>query len=214
LLREVDPKEAVEESHEMSREAREYMLKHPVATAKILIKKGLLFLNHRELFIRDNAYFAKRYSSLLQLPLPNFGLVASLGLAGVLLGWRRWRHNAFLYGILLTQVASFVIVFIIARYRMVAVACLILFASQFLVEVAGQIRARKRHALALAAAVLLASTAVVHIPFSEFPYNRGFEEKRKKVVKRNRIIRAEKAKAEADLAPVDAPSEPTRTVPE
>jgi 4-amino-4-deoxy-L-arabinose transferase-like glycosyltransferase len=211
LLREVEPKQAVEESHEMSREAREYMLEHPIDTVKLLIKKGFLFLNHRELFIRDNAYFAKRYSSLLRLPLPNFSLVASLGLAGALLGWRRWRHNAFLYGVLLTQVASFVIVFVIARYRMVAVACLILFASQFLVEAAGQIRARKRQALVLAAAVLLASTAVVHIPFSEFPYNRGFEEKRKKVVKRNRIIRAEKEKAKANQAPLDAPSEPAPT---
>ncbi len=160
--------------------AWEYVVEHPFESAKLLVKKGFLFLNHRELFVRDNAYFAKRHSSLLQLPLPSFSLVGSLGLAGALLGWRRWRQSAFVYGVLLAQIASFALVFVLARYRMVAAGCLLLFASQFLVEVAGQIRERRRQAVAWALVVLLACAAVVHIPFSEFPYDRGFTEKLKR----------------------------------
>jgi 4-amino-4-deoxy-L-arabinose transferase-like glycosyltransferase len=204
---EISAKQAVEDSHDLSRKAREYMIEHPFDTLKLWAKKGFLFLNQRELFIRDNAYFAERYSSLLRLPLPGFGLIGSLGLAGALLGLRRWRQNVFLYGVFLTQAASFVIIFVLARYRMVAVACLLLFASGFLVEVAELIRARKKQALAVSVVVLLACTAVVHVPFPEFPYTSGFGEKKKRIVRRSRVAREEKA--QAAQAPIEELAEPT-----
>ena len=163
------------ESRQMVTFTRKYMVSHPVASAKLLVKKALLFLNVRELFIRDNFYFAKRYSSVLSLPLPGFALIGVLGLAGALWGLRRWESAAHAYAMLLVQIASYTLVFVLARYRLVAVACLILFASSFVGDVIQIVVERRRRALALAAAVALCCALLVHIPFAEFPYERGFQ---------------------------------------
>jgi 4-amino-4-deoxy-L-arabinose transferase-like glycosyltransferase len=166
---------AARQSRQMVTFTRNYMASHPVASAKLLVKKALLFLNVRELFIRDNFYFAKRYSSLLSLPLPGFGLIGVLGLAGALWSLRRWESAAHVYAVLLVQIASYTLVFVLARYRLVAVACLILFASRFVGDVIQIFVERRRRTLALAAAVALCCALLVHIPFAEFPYERGFQ---------------------------------------
>jgi len=170
----VKPDHAARQSREMVSFTLRYMASQPIASAKLLVKKALLFLNQRELFIRDNFYFAKRYSSVLDLPLPGFALIGVLGLAGALWGLRRWESAAHVYAVLLVQVASYTLVFVLARYRLVAVACLILFASRFLGDVIQIIVERRRGALALAAAVALCCALFVHVSFAEFPYERGF----------------------------------------
>jgi hypothetical protein len=73
------------------------------------------------------------------------------------------------------QIASYTLVFVLARYRLVAVACLILFASRFVGDVIQIFVERRRRTLALAAAVALCCALLVHIPFAEFPYERGFQ---------------------------------------
>ena len=121
----VQPKGAARQSREMVTLTRKFMASQPIASVKLLVKKSLLFLNQRELFIRDNFYFAKRHSGVLSLPLPGFALVGVLGLAGALWGLRRWESAAHVYAMLLVQIASYTLVFVLARYRLVAVACLI-----------------------------------------------------------------------------------------
>jgi len=174
-------KQAVNESSRMFREATAHMMQNPFSALKLLCKKSLLFVNQRELFVRDNAYFAERYSRLLRLPLPNFEWIGSLGLAGMVLAWGRRRECAFLYGLFFAQAISIVLIFVVARYRLVAVGCLILFASFFVLEIIEQIRTRQRRSIALAIATLIATTALVHIPFPEFPRDRGFVEKFKRL---------------------------------
>ena len=56
--------------------------------------------------------------------------LAPLGLAGLAIAWRRGRRTTHLYVLLAAQVASFVPLFVLARYRLVAVCCLLLFAAQ------------------------------------------------------------------------------------
>jgi len=172
----VKPDHAARQSSEMAHLTVEHMASQPFASAKLFAKKTLLFLNERELFIRDNFYFTKRYSSVLRAPLPGFVLIAVLGLAGALWGLRRWESAAQVYAMLLVQIASYTLIFVLARYRLVAVACLILFASNFLVDVFRIAVERQRRALALAAAVALCCALLVKFPFAEFPYERGFPE--------------------------------------
>ena len=172
----VKPDRAARQSREMVTLTLKHMASQPIASAKLLVKKALLFLNVRELFIRDNFYFAKRYSSVLSLPLPGFGLIGVLGLAGALWGLRRWESVAHVYAILLVQIASYTLVFVLARYRLVAVACLILFASSFVSDVIQIGVERRRGAFALAVAVVLCCALLVNIPFAEFPYERGFRD--------------------------------------
>jgi len=172
----VKPGHAARQSREMVTFTLKHMVSQPIASAKLLVKKALLFLNVRELFIRDNFYFAKRYSSVLSLPLPGFALIGVLGLAGALWGLRRWESAAHVYAMLLVQIASYTLVFVLARYRLVAVTCLILFASGFVSDVIQIVVERKRRELALAVVVGLCCALLVHIPFAEFPYERGFRE--------------------------------------
>jgi 4-amino-4-deoxy-L-arabinose transferase-like glycosyltransferase len=176
LDEDVKPDHAVRQSHEMVTFTLRFMASQPIASAKLFAKKAILFLNERELFIRDNFYFAKRYSSVLSLPLPGFALIGVLGLSGALLGLRRWESAAQAYGMLLVQIVSYTLVFVLARYRLVAVACLILFASCFVIDVTQIVKERRWRALALAAAVALGCTLAVKISFAEFPYERGFRE--------------------------------------
>ncbi len=202
----VKPGDAARQSREMVALTLKYMASQPIASAKLLVKKALLFLNVRELFIRDNFYFAKRYSSVLSLPLPGFALIGVLGLAGALWSLRRWESTAHVYAMLLVQIVSYTLVFVLARYRLVAVACLILFASSFVSDVVQFAKERKRGSLVLAAAVALCCTLLVNIPFAEFPYERGFEEMSSRIER----IQSERHGSNLGL-PIgrDAPRRPT-----
>jgi 4-amino-4-deoxy-L-arabinose transferase-like glycosyltransferase len=192
----VKPDHAARQSREMVRFTLNFMAGQPIASAKLLAKKALLFLNERELFIRDNFYFAKRYSNLLSLPLPGFALVGALGLAGALWGLRRWESAAHVYAMFLVQIVSYTLVFVLARYRLVAVACLILFASRFVSDVFQIVVERRRGALALAAAVALCCTLLVKFPFAEFPYERGFREMSRRIER----IQPERRNSKLDLS--------------
>ena len=108
-------------------------------------------------------------------------MIGSLGLAGALLAWPRRREGAFLYALLLTQIVSITLIFVLARFRLVAVSCLILFASFFVLQFVEQVRARKKRAIAISMATLLAASALVHIPFPEFPREHDFSEKLKRI---------------------------------
>jgi 4-amino-4-deoxy-L-arabinose transferase-like glycosyltransferase len=172
----VKPGPAARQSREMTTFTLKHMASQPLASAKLFAKKAILFVNERELFIRDNFYFSKRYSSVLSLPLPGFALIGTLGLAGVIWGLRRWESAAYVYAMLLVQIASYTLVFVLARYRLVAVACLILFASCYVSDVIEIAKARRKGTLALAVAIAICCALLVKIPFAEFPPERGFRE--------------------------------------
>lgn len=169
-----DRTRAVADGRQMAREARRYMLEHPLRTVRLWAKKFALFFNVRELFIRDQYYFARRYSRLLGLPLPGFAALAPLGLAGLAIAWRRGRRTTLLYLLLAAQVASFVSLFVLSRYRLVAVCCLLLFAAHLVVEAVRALREGRWRSLAVPAAVAVAAALFAHLPFSEFPRERGF----------------------------------------
>lgn len=187
-----NPSTTVAESAALSLETWRHVKSHPLGSLKLLVKKGLLFFNHRELFIRDNFYFARRYSTLLSLPLPGFGLVGALGLTGAILGWRRWRASLLVYAVLLAQLASYTLLFVLARYRLVAVCCLILFASNLVIDVGGQLRRRNLRALIVTTCALIGSAAVVSISFPEFKFDRGFDRQKRKAYQ---IIRYKQRRA-------------------
>jgi hypothetical protein len=85
--------------------------------------------------------------------------------------------------LLLTQIVSISLIFMLARYRLVAVSCLILFASFFLLQLVEQLRARNPRALAISLATLCATSALVHIPFAEFGPEHDFSGKLKRIEK-------------------------------
>jgi 4-amino-4-deoxy-L-arabinose transferase-like glycosyltransferase len=169
----VDPVRAAEESGEYVTRTLEHVREHPADTSRLLLKKLMLFWNAIELGVRDQFYFARDYASLLRLPL-GFGWIAPLGLAGALWAFRPRDKVLFVHAMLAAQVFSFVLIFVLARYRIVAVACLILFSSRLLLSWLDALRERRWRAIAPSMCVAALLAVVVNWPLEEFPKQRGY----------------------------------------
>ncbi len=170
LLGRVDNVNTVHEDREMSAEAWRVMSEDPVRTLGLFYTKLRLFFFARELGIRDQYEFMRGRTRLLSFPWPGFGLIAPLGLAGLLFFARRNRATSLLLVVLATQVASFVLVFVLGRYRVVAVAVLLPFAAAFALDLLRRIRAREGRPVALRLGALALATLVVHLPVAGFDH--------------------------------------------
>jgi len=173
LRGDVDPEAAVRESRTYTRRTLRHVLDEPVGTMQLAVRKLRLFLSSVELAIRDNYYVAREQSALLGLPLFSFALVAPLGLAGMALAWRRHPRSRALHAVFAVQLVSLIAVFVLARYRIVAAACLVLFAAQLVFGLYDALRSgRRREALSTLALVGLGALAV-NLPVEGFSETRG-----------------------------------------
>ena len=160
---------AVREDRRLRDQAVEYMLDNPGHTIELWGKKLLLFFNRLELGIRDSYPFARTQTRLLGGPLLDFGLVIPFGLAGLLLLATRSRDTKLLALVTATQVASFVLVFVLARYRVVAVAMLVVFAGGFCADLIQSISKKNLRRIVAAAIALALSFGLVHYEIEGVP---------------------------------------------
>jgi 4-amino-4-deoxy-L-arabinose transferase-like glycosyltransferase len=163
---------AVAQSRALSDRAKAYMLEHPGRTIALFARKLVLLLNREELGIRDQYYFVSSRSPVLSWPLLSFAIVVPLGLAGAVFGWRRDR--AAVYAVLAVQIASFMLIFVLARYRLVMVAALMPFAAQLLVDLVALARRRDWIEAAPRCVALAIAAALVFLPIQGFPRDRGW----------------------------------------
>jgi 4-amino-4-deoxy-L-arabinose transferase-like glycosyltransferase len=150
-------------------EARAWIVQEPVAWLKLT---GLKLAAYRGAYeIPDNLdyYLYRESAPVLRLPFPGFGLVAPLGLLGMLLAWRRPGWPRLL--ILFVAVYSFSVVlfFVFSRFRMAMMPALFVFAGFALAELARRCRAaaadRRRAGPAVrAVALLLLLLALINLP--------------------------------------------------
>lgn len=172
----VDPQRPALDSKRMTAEAWAYVCEHPGKAAAMLARKFKLFWNARELVGRDNFYFAQDTSGVLRTMFVSFGLLAPVGVTGLLMSWPTRRSFALVYGFLFVQVFTFVLVFVVARYRLVAVACLTLFAAQQFAWWIDWVTTRAWRKLLVSIALLTGVTLFIHLPLPEFPRERGLTE--------------------------------------
>ena len=168
-----DAQVAIADSERLTSQTWSHIASHPVQTAGLWIKKLGLFFHARELGIRDHFYFAQTFSSLLRGLWVSFAWIAPLGLLGL---WSalRARRGRLLSIFLLVQVASFVAIFVIGRYRLVAAALLAVLAAYQLLWWSERIRQRQWRPLLWTAVALAALLLVTNRPLREFPRNAGF----------------------------------------
>lgn len=169
----VDPDESVRDSREMAAKTWAHVRAHPLRTLGLMVGKLRLAFSARELGVRDNPYFAERYSGLLRLLPYAFGLVAPIGLVGLLTGLRR-RELWPLHAVAAVQVATFAVVFVLGRYRVVITACLALYAVHQLLWWRARWREGALRPLGLSLVGLVAAAALVHWPLPEHPRDAGF----------------------------------------
>lgn len=106
---------------------------HPTSLPRLLWTKTRLFWQSGEVPHVANFYLKRSFSPFLRVPLA-FGVVAPLGLVGIVFAFsirlRRWSDGAVLLLLYLAVYsASIILVFVLSRLRLPALAVLIVFAS-------------------------------------------------------------------------------------
>jgi tetratricopeptide (TPR) repeat protein len=163
-----------ETSSYLFRQGLSYALGHPGEELRLAAVKLYYALNRTESPTNLNYAFARDYSPLLRfLPL-TFGLIAPWGAAGIVLSRRRARELVPLYAVLGVTLATCVVFFVSAEYRMPAVPVLLVFGGWTTAWTVARVRALlgRRAAdageagtgtLVLAAVVLVAVAAAGNI---------------------------------------------------
>lgn len=113
-------------------EALDFVRKEPLKALSLLGKKLLIFLNFYEIPDVSSYYLLKRFSSILRGPLLTFGVLAPLGLTGLIMALRVWRRVLPLYLFLGSYTLAVVSYFVHSRYRLPAVPFLMLFGAYLL----------------------------------------------------------------------------------
>lgn len=178
LGRELTPSEV--SSYWYSR-ARRDIGRDPGRWLSLMIRKLSFVLSSYEFPQLENYEFQRRYSRLLSMPLPGFGVVAPLGLLGLALMLRR-RRSRVLALFFSAYTASIVAFFVLARYRLPAVPVLLIGASYVIVEAYDRLRAGGTRRLlwlvpAVAALAVLVNANFYSVdrrkPFAQIHYRLG-----------------------------------------
>jgi tetratricopeptide (TPR) repeat protein len=127
---------------------------NPGPWAKLMARKVAFVMSSYELPQLENYDFQKRYSPLLELPLPGFALIAPLGLLGLGLAFRRRRARllGLFSAVYLLSIAAF---FVVARYRLPVIPVLTVLAGYAVFEMIRRVREHEARALFMPAAALL-----------------------------------------------------------
>ncbi|RPJ47917.1 MAG: tetratricopeptide repeat protein [Candidatus Latescibacterota bacterium] len=144
------PLSATEVSDEWRLRAERWIRDNPLAEARLLLKKAVLFLSTYEIPQIETYKFQMRYSPLIRALHVPFGVIAPLGLAATLLV--RGRGAFPLVSFLYAYAGSVVLFFVLTRYRLPVLPVLILFASAYAVRLLGDVRGRDWRAAARRAA--------------------------------------------------------------
>jgi tetratricopeptide (TPR) repeat protein len=128
----------------------------PAAWLRLLVNKLLLFFNRAEVPDVPNVFFYEESCRALKLLVLPFAAIGPLGLAGVIVLWRTRRNRSVMTLFLACALASVLLFYVNARYRLPAVPLLITGAAFFLSWAAGEISKRRWREPAVIAAIACA----------------------------------------------------------
>lgn len=97
----------------------------PVSYIKLEVKKLFYFFNDYEMHYIASAY--KEYRAFLSFPFVRYGIIASLGLLGMVLAVRNFKEHFLVYGAVFVYLLSGMLFLVQSRYRTPAVPYLCLF---------------------------------------------------------------------------------------
>lgn len=107
----------------------EYVVENPIRVLRLDLLKAFYFFNSTEPPTNLNYHFAREFSGILRALPMDFGIIASLGILGLILSLTDWRKLAFFYLYAGAFFITCIVFFVSAEYRMPAVPVFILFAS-------------------------------------------------------------------------------------
>ncbi len=106
------------------RQGMAWVRQNPGAWAARTLLKLRRFFSAYEIPDNIDFYVYRRWAPVLRLPLPGFGAVAPLALAGAFVAWKRSGWPRSLVVMLGVYVASVVLFFVLSRYRLAAMPML------------------------------------------------------------------------------------------
>ncbi len=128
------------------------ILSDPVSYMKLEVKKLFYFFNDYEMHYIALAY--KEYKSSLSFPFIRYGIIASLGLLGMVLAVRDFRKHSLVYGVLFVYLLSGMLFRVQSRYRTPAVPYLCLFAAYSVYRLREMVVARRFKPAAVALVIV------------------------------------------------------------
>ena len=156
------------------RQAASYIRQHPGTFLRNLLRKVFFFWSVYEIPQIEHLQFERRYSWLLRIPTPSFGIICPLGIMGAILAVRRRKEAWLLLLFMLAYSSSIIAFFVVARYRLPAVPALMVFAAFFALWALRSGLERRWRTLALAVACFVCLFAIVHINFYRIHPQNGF----------------------------------------
>lgn len=141
---------------------------------KLMGNKIRYFFNAYEVPNNRNYYFSKRFSFLLRFPLVTFGFVIPLALLGMVISWRSWRRHAVLYGFFFAHLIAIVSFFVNARYRLVIVPVLLMYAATTLRWGFIQLKQKRFLRLGIVTGILLLLYMMVYSPVPQIGYRANY----------------------------------------
>ena len=156
-------------------QAIEFVREHPGDALRLGWTKLRLLYGAREVGSRDSLDFARRLSGSLHLAWFGFAWVAPLGLAGLLasLFLRRAPDLAVIQLWIAAQTFVFLATFVLARYRLVLAALLIVLGASALCWIWADLRARRWKPFGVTLATIVLAALVVSAPVDGFDRERG-----------------------------------------
>jgi Tfp pilus assembly protein PilF len=147
------------------RKALTYITTHPLQWIGLTARKFGLFWLAPEIGNNESIPHTRSYSAVGRLPLLGFGLVAPLGLAGIILALRQRRRAALLPLLWIIFLMLGVIAFFVCgRYRVPTVPFLLIFAAFAVAEGVAAWRRGERRLLRWPALVFLLALIAVNVP--------------------------------------------------
>jgi len=149
----------------------EHIEADPSRWLKLIWTKFRLFWNWYEVPDNQNFYFFSRYSILLSAWLPDFRMVAALGLCGMALCLRQWRKLLLPYLVVILYSGTVILFYIFGRYKLPVVPPLILFGAYVLASLPEMIGGKKFIKLGAAAALTIGSVAFLSMDVTPDDYS-------------------------------------------
>jgi len=155
---------SAEMSSYWTRRTLDFVRSNPASAGRLLVKKLVLFWDAFEYPNNVSFGFYQRISRVLRWPLAGFGLVAPLGLWGLIVLWRSRRRQVLFLGLFLAfYTASVILFFACDRYRILAVPPLLCLGGGALTWAYRRLAAREYRPLVLALAPLTVAALFVNL---------------------------------------------------
>jgi len=127
------------------------------------LKKFGLFWHSYEVHDIDSNY--KYYVTLKKFPLLNFGIIAVLGILGIVLSRKKFRDAFLLYWMILTYLSTVLVFFASSRYRIPAAPFLAVFSAFFMTYAASLWKEKKIRTLLIIFSIFIALSIAIHLPW-------------------------------------------------